>query len=338
MWNSIREHVKLAVCDGGDRKDKRRKTSKLQRQVTFGSASPQESLAKTVQDCADDIVKSIPVESLAKRTADVMDVVRDGTESVKSVVGSFWWEQAESDDSSQRKMKETITVSNDVAVFLLGANADCEDNDRQTVMKTIEDACDVKMRLDLAVERQLDVGMRMDIRRLIIIGTPDARAKAKSRVVKLGVCCQEDTLTNMMDAWEDMSSPWFASSYLQKESPRTALHTTPLAKMSPLVDETSTSRRSHLYSLQKIRQRETDYVWREDMARLTRWRSTESEAPHAFATPCADDKAPRKRMEEVEVEEASPDEIVRHMSKYSNEGKFHNKLDSFMARCNKQLH
>jgi hypothetical protein len=220
------ENAKLAVCDGLSRKAPEEKKAS-QRKLRFDDTSPSHmpdrerysivdyariavcddralkafesknitrvdstQIFKDVQDCAEEIVRSVSMNSLA--------------ECVESIGVTSWWEQDRKTVSQEKPMRENILVSNQLASFLCGtANRKDMHDQKHTVLKTVEDACNVELTLHRCLGDD-------KMRNLAITGSGDERDQAKSMIVRLGASCRTDTLETVMDAWNE--DQWSARS------------------------------------------------------------------------------------------------------------------------------
>jgi hypothetical protein len=206
MWASIVHYTKLAACDSFGRKA----PDVPRRKLRFDDDS-----LKHAADREKNITSSQSFKDLAEGL--VRSVSFDG---VKSLGVSFWWDQGSENPSPkriQRKMRETILVSNELMSFLCGSatpenlggrkqNKDWGDR-KQNILKTIKDACNVEVELRPHLGGE---GMQG----LAITGKGQDRDRAKRMIVRLGASCRADTLSTVIDSWEDMSSPSFRQVFM----------------------------------------------------------------------------------------------------------------------------
>jgi hypothetical protein len=180
--SSLLDNAKLAVCDGFDRKALQSGFEKKARE----SNAPAQTLQ--FDNCSlNDVIEQ------SSRT------LNDFAEGVKSLGVTSWWKQDAATDCQKRPMRETILVTNELMKLLSGAAKD-KSSEEQTIMKTIEEACNVEMHLSR--KHQAGHGMQC----LAITGTGDQRDKAKSMIVRLSSSCRRDSLSNVMNAWDNMDS------------------------------------------------------------------------------------------------------------------------------------
>lgn len=351
MLAFLAENISAAVCDGAGRKGAHQIKDTPQRKVRIPDAAPKPSAAlpNLLTGSAG------PQDGSVKKTVSFMDgitprksfkeTVADGAEIVKSVAVSFWWEKEDGSAASETKMKEHVVISSALAEFLCGGAAKLtprrsavlgkDAKVAQTVMKTVEDACEVQMQM-CSPKNSLRVTSTM--KDLNIIGTREARQKAKAMIVKLGSCCQDDTLEHMMDMWHDhpWASPCDAERFLYGS---TDFEPTSLPPAMPRVPQFSSARST---TDNAMGQSATDNA----MGRSSWGPGHESELAHLRRQSMRQVRhepstgAPQvERVAEVASEdshgdnEATASGIVRNLSRYSNQGKFNDKLQLFMQGC-----
>jgi hypothetical protein len=145
-----------------------------------------------------------------KGTADnAKEFAKDGSEGVRSLGVSCWWQQDSPRDCQEKIMRETFLVSNKLVSLLLssptkkhgstGARKD-KDDQEQSLLENVQDACNV----ELALRPHLG-GLKMQ--GLAITGTGAEREKAKTMIARLASSCHVDSLSTVTDAWQDLSSP-----------------------------------------------------------------------------------------------------------------------------------
>jgi hypothetical protein len=209
-------------------------------------------------------------------------------------------------------------------------------------MKGIEDGCDVKM---LIVAPSAGSSMK----KLCITGTLDAREQAKSAIVRLGKCCQEDSFTNIMDAWDDCEHPWSGRDFLHRSTECRFENNLNVKTDHKEFDtgeqrwwiamlQTPGQNYQHDANLHRVgqlsgrRQKGMVDAWEDDICRYQ---------PHSANTAgkgisFAEEAASGEDMEEQSDVDASA--IIRNLSRYSNEGGLSTKLQSYTKGIEGQFH
>lgn len=198
MWSSIVHYTKLAVCDGFARKasdvPRRKFTVRFDDDSLKRDAEREKEItsSKSFKDLAEGIVRSVSLDS------------------IKSLGVSYWWEQGPNTQCRpQKAMRETILVSSELMSLLCGSTAAQGkiDDRNQNILQTIKDACDV----DFEIRPQFGgEGMQG----LAITGKRQERDRAKRMIVRLGASCRTETLSTVIDSWEDPSSPGFMQVFM----------------------------------------------------------------------------------------------------------------------------
>jgi len=157
------------------------------------------------------------LKSVARTADNAKDLARDGAEGVRSLGVSCWWQQADSiPDCQEKVMRETFLVSNKLVSLLLsrptktrgstGTRKD-KDDQEQSLLENVEDACNVV----LALRPHLGGDSMQGI---AITGTGAEREKAKTMIARLSSSCHVDSLSTVMDAWQDLSSPCLMHAFM----------------------------------------------------------------------------------------------------------------------------
>jgi hypothetical protein len=323
---SILDYAKLAVCD--DRARKTLESNKVPPRKLPSDDSPTRSLeriqhkrvdsSQIFKECAEEIVRSVSVNSFA--------------ESVKSLGVTSWWEQDQKivrQDKPKKRMRETILVSNELVAFLSGtaANRDDEYGQKQTVLKTVEDACNVELQL-----RPNLGGHKMQ--GLAITGTGRERDSAKSMIVRLGSSCRTDTLSSVMDAWNDWSSPSDMHAFMSDRSGHQfeAWSIEPVPTESDMVPEGD-----HLSmrgDLKSTRSKWAEKGCRKEMDALNgrcTCNCSLCRCKHADQNVDVTQKSRTVPQDPAFDDEMSPARVVRELSRHSN-STFDKRLQSFANR------
>jgi len=328
MWSSILDYAKLAICDGFARKAPEMKHAP-RRKLRFDDSSPITLLerkgnkgvaSQSSKGRAEEIARSVSLKSVARTGDSAKESIRDGAESVRSLGVSFWWQQDRTPVSQEKSMRETVIVSNELVSFLCGharARKDTDDQ-KQTVLKTVEEACNVELEL-----RPRLGGDKMQ--GLAITGTGNERDRAKTMIVRLASFCRIDTLSTVMDAWQDLSSPCFMHAFMSD----CAEHDFGML-ISPWSQgpENAGERVHNLQHLdmRSLRTKQTEEGWR---CQLESLRGEMAPDIARF-----DDAAVSAAAEEsdCDIDESSPTLALRDLSRYS-ERKFEQKLHYFVNHC-----
>jgi hypothetical protein len=187
-------------------------------------------------------------------------------ESVKSLGVTSWWEQDHKtvrQDKPMKPMRETILVSNELVSFLSGTAANEDDmcGQKQTVLKTVEDACNVRLKL-----RPTLGGDKMQ--GLAITGTGYERDRAKSMIIRLSSSCRTDTLSSVMDAWNDWSSPSQMHAFMSDRSG----HEFEAWSLEPIPTRSDTVPEGNHHpmrgDMKSLRVKWADKAWRKEMDTL----------------------------------------------------------------------
>jgi hypothetical protein len=112
-------------------------------------------------------------------------------------------------------MRETFLVSNKLVSLLLsrpttrgsiGTRKD-KDDQEQSLLENVQDACNVV----LAIRPHLGGDSMQGI---AITGTGAEREKAKTMIARLSSSCHVDSISTVMDAWQDLASPGLMHAFM----------------------------------------------------------------------------------------------------------------------------